>query len=289
MTIVTNATNLKPEVTSAIQRVSQIATLPEITTKIIQVVEDPKSTAKDLKDIIKHDVALCTKILKVVNSAFYGLPRQISSVDRAIVLLGLSTVKNIAIATSMVKLFKGKAISSRFTPRDLWFHSLACGVFCKLISESRGIEGTDEIFVAGLIHDLGLLVEYQVYPDKLSLIIEKAIEEKKSLLKTEEEFLGANHQEFGAALANKWKFPPLFQLATGYHHNPLEATEQYTEVALTIHLADVLAHKKRVGIFIEEIEYIPDIMERLNLSEEQIKQIYATFDEKYRAAESTLK
>ncbi len=282
-------TQTKPEVVKALQKITQIATLPEVTAKIIQVVEDPRSTAKDLKEIIKHDVALSTKILKVVNSAFYGLPRQISSVDRAIVLLGLSTVKNIAIATSMVKLFKGKSLSKKFTPRDLWCHSLACGVFCKLISEVRGIENTDEVFVAGLIHDLGLLAEHQAYPDKLPIIIDKASEEQRSILEVEEEMLGANHQEFGSALAVKWKFPPLFQLATGYHHNPLDAAKQYMEVSLTIHLADMLASKKKIGMYFETLNYVPGIIEALNLTEEQLKEIYESFDQKYAVAENILR
>src|SRR5262245_339776 len=95
-----------PIVDSAISKIGEIATLPEVTVKIIRIVEDPKTTARDLHDVIKHDPALSAKILKVVNSAFYGLPGQIASVDRAIVLLGLSAIKNISIAMSMARMFR---------------------------------------------------------------------------------------------------------------------------------------------------------------------------------------
>src|SRR5215813_12155396 len=98
-----------PVIDAAIGKIGEIATLPEVTVKIIKIVEDPKTTARDLHDIIKHDPALSAKILKVVNSAFYGLPGQISSVDRAIVLLGLSAIKNISIAMSMARMFRGGA------------------------------------------------------------------------------------------------------------------------------------------------------------------------------------
>ena len=105
---------------SAIKGISHIATLPEITLKIIELVEDPSSTAQDLHGIISNDPALCSRILKVVNSAFYGLPRQIGSINRAIVLLGLNAVKNIAIAASLTKLFRGGDLHQNFSARDLW-------------------------------------------------------------------------------------------------------------------------------------------------------------------------
>jgi HD-like signal output (HDOD) protein len=272
------------KVAKAIQQVTQIATLPEVTVKIIQIVEDPQSTARDLQNLIKHDVALSAKILKVVNSAFYGLPRQVSSVDRAIILLGLSTVKNIAVATSVSKLFKGQEISKKFTAKHLWQHSLACGVFCKMIAQIRKMENADELFVAGLMHDLGIVVEKQVYPTELAMIMDQAEENNTSLCQVETEVLGADHQIFGTALATKWKFPHLFQLSTGYHHQPLKASEQYREVASLIHLADVLALKKQVGFHLSKVCVESATIEILGLSEEQIAELYEAFDEKYEVA-----
>src|SRR5207249_8849246 len=108
----------------AISKIGDIATLPEVTTRIISIVDDPKSTARDLHNIIKMDPALATRVLKVVNSAFYGLPGQISEIDRAIVLLGLSAVKNIAISASISRLFSGEKISDKFSARDIWKHSI---------------------------------------------------------------------------------------------------------------------------------------------------------------------
>ncbi len=108
----------------ALSKIGDIATLPEVTTRIIAVVDDPRSTARDLHNIIKNDPAMSTKILKVVNSAFYGLPGQVSEMDRAIVLLGLSAVKNIAISASISRLFTGERINDRFSARDIWKHCL---------------------------------------------------------------------------------------------------------------------------------------------------------------------
>ncbi len=283
MTIVSLANDAK--VAKVIQQVTQIATLPEVTAKIIQIVEDPKATARDLQNLIKHDVALSAKILKVVNSAFYGLPRQVSSVDRAIVLLGLSTVKNIAVATSMAKLFNGRELSKRFTSRQLWQHSLACGVFCKLLAQARKMDNVDDLFVGGLMHDLGLVVEKQVFSKELGEVIEKAWKEKTDLNTLEQETFEADHQAFGIALATKWKFPHLFQLTTGYHHQPLKASEQYHEITSLAHLADVLAMRKKVGFHMENTPIDAEAIKLLGLSDEQIQEVFDAFDEKYAAAE----
>jgi HD-like signal output (HDOD) protein len=277
------------KIAKAVQQVTQIAALPEVTAKIVQVVEDPRSSAKDLQNIIKHDIALSAKILKVVNSAFYGLPRQVSSVDRAIILLGLSTVKNIAVATSVTKLFSGSQVSTRFNAKDLWQHSLACGVFCKLIAQARGMENADEMFVAGLMHDLGIVVEKQIYPKELHEILDRAQTENLDLCQVEQEVLEADHQAFGTALAGKWKFPNLFQLTTGYHHDPFKASEQYQEVAALTHLADVLAMKKQIGFYLETIHFEPEVLTILNLSQERVGAIYESFDEKFSVAEMVMK
>ena len=140
----------KAIVAKAIAAVGEIATLPEVTVKIIEVVEDPKGTARDLHNVIKQDPALSAKVLKVVNSAFYGLPGQVASVDRAIVLLGLSAVKNISIAASISRMFKSGNQLEHFDAKQMWVHSLAVSVCAKNICIAAGdVAGHDEVFLAG--------------------------------------------------------------------------------------------------------------------------------------------
>src|SRR5688572_7644847 len=206
------SSDAKALIESAIRNISHIATLPEITLKIIELVEDPSSTAQDLHKIIANDPALCSRILKVVNSAFYGLPRQIGSINRAIVLLGLNAVKNIAIAASLTKLFRGGELCPRFSARDLWIHSMATGAGSKLICDTLKLGLPDEAFLAGLIHDIGIMVEMQAMRDKLV----KVFDEMKfnadntpttNMREIERRLLGADHCAFGAALCESWKFP----------------------------------------------------------------------------------
>src|SRR5690554_910989 len=210
-------------VKQAVQEISHIATLPEVTLKIIQLVEDPESTAQDLNRIISNDPALGARILKVVNSAFYGLPGQIGSINRAIVLLGLNAVKNIAIAASLAKLFRGGELCPQFNAKDLWLHSIATAVGAKLVADKIKLGLPDEAFLGGLLHDIGVVVEMQYDRQKLidviaGLNIDKDGVPQKDMLELEEKIFGATHQDFGQALCEKWKFPKAFHYVTGRHH-----------------------------------------------------------------------
>src|SRR5690606_35035478 len=126
MSAVIEEPNVK--VVEAVKKVTTLAKLPEVTARIVRTVEDPNSTAAGLHKIISHDPALVTRILKVVNSAFYGLPGQVGSVERAIVLLGLNAVKNIAVAASLGQMFRGVKLCDGFTAKDLWTHCIAVAV-----------------------------------------------------------------------------------------------------------------------------------------------------------------
>src|SRR4051794_20786061 len=160
----------QPRVLEIVKKVTTIATLPEVTAKIIQTVEDPKSTAAKLHQIVTHDPALVTRILKVVNSAFYGLPGQIGSVERAIVLLGLNAVKNIAVAASIGQLFRTSKVCPGFSARDLWTHCIAVGVAARDLAKQMGSQIAEEAFLAGMIHDVGILISLQTFPEQLSQV-----------------------------------------------------------------------------------------------------------------------
>ena len=234
-------------VASAIADLGEIATLPEVTVRIIKIVENPKSTARDLHDVIKNDPALSTRLLKVVNSAFYGLPGQIGSVDRAIVLLGLSAVKNISIAASMTHMFNAGQTTEGFSGTEVWRHSVAVGVACRMLSAAQGKPNVEESFLTGLIHDLGLLVERQVFGKKLGEVISRHRAEGGDFCQIERDVIGADHQAFGMALATKWRFPMPLCTAIGYHHRPMDLAAANRELGVLVYVADVLACRAQIG------------------------------------------
>src|SRR3954471_9897912 len=234
-------------IAETLKKVSSIATLPEVTVKIVSTVEDPKSTAAALHKIVAHDPALATRILKVVNSAFYGLPGQIGSVERAIVLLGLNAIKNIAVATSLGQLFRGIKLCEGFTAKDLWTHCIAVGVTARELARQMKVPIADEAFLAGLIHDTGLLVSLQVWPDKLKLACETAQKSERDFCEIEREIVGVDHQQLGQGLAELWKFPRSCQLVSGYHHQPVALSDNNRLLVTLVFVADTLCCKQNRG------------------------------------------
>ena len=267
-------------VNAALREISHIATLPEITLKIIELVEDAKSTAQDLHNVISNDPALSTRILKVVNSSFYGLPGQIGSINRAIVLLGLNAVKNIAIAASLAKLFRGGELSKNFSARDLWTHCNAVAATSKYISDQLKLGLGDEAFLAGLMHDIGLMVEMQFDRNKLAEVLDQlGIDDTgapaNNMLDVEEAVFGANHQDFGKALCEKWKFPKSFSFVCGYHHRPMELAHENRTLTAVVHVADRLVAEAGHGfrLDLESTEIGSDVRQAINLTDEKLEAI----------------
>ncbi|MFN0132078.1 MAG: HDOD domain-containing protein [Phycisphaerales bacterium] len=281
-------------VAEAIKEISHIATLPEITLKIVELVEDPKSTAQHLHKVIANDPALCARILKVVNSSFYGLPGQIGSINRAIVMLGLNAVKNIAIAASLAKLFRGGDLTPTFSARTLWLHSVTVAACAKMTADKLGFAAADEAFLSGLMHDIGMMVEMQYDRNKLIEAVQKLGPCEGgvpggSLMTCEDEIFGANHQQFGSGLCKKWKFPNSFGLVTGNHHEPLALPPESRTMPALIHVADRLAGE--LGGFrldLPSLEIGADVCDALKLSTEQLAVLRQEIPEHIKSVESML-
>ena len=263
-------------VQSAIHEISHIATLPEVTMKIIQLVEDPESTAQDLNNVISNDPALGARILKVVNSAFYGLPGQIGSINRAIVLLGLNAVKNIAIAASLAKLFRGGKIANGFDARDLWTNAIATATATRLLAKHVNLGLPDEAFLAGLIHDIGIMVEIQARRAQFVQVLEKMqANPTLSLREAELEILGATHEQFGYGLCKLWKFPLNFQYVTGFHHRPHEVAPNHRTLVSLVHVANVLTKQHKLGYTggIETDTIDPALLEALQITPAHLEEV----------------
>jgi len=276
----------KQIVNDAIKEISHIATLPEITVKIIELVEDPTSTAQDLNNVISNDPALCSRILKVVNSSFYGLPGQIGSINRAIVLLGLNAVKNIAISASMAKLFRGGELCDKFNARDIWMHAIATGTASKMIVDKLKMGVGDEAFLAGLTHDIGMMVQMQFDRLKLVEVINQINVDAdgvpdRDMCEVEREVFGADHQAFGRALCERWKFPEAFAQVTGNHHNPLDLPTGSRSMACLVYIADRIA-SSLPGAFrldLQSLELDGSVLDEIKLTRDSAEEIRARLQE----------
>jgi HD-like signal output (HDOD) protein len=272
----------------AVAQISEIGSLPEITARIVEMVEDPLVTAHDMHSVIRMDPALAARILKVVNSPFYGLPSQITSLERAVLLLGLSAVKNIALAASLSRLFSADAVSHQFAARDLWRHCIAVGVCARMLAIATACPQPDELFVAGLMHDMGLLVERRLFPDKLSRVVEQCYNRRLDFCQAEETVIGADHQAFGGALAEVWKFPPGLRWAMSAHHRcePVSQPE-LQKVADIVYVADTLCSAQRIGFWLgAQMQVIgPERLARLGLDQGRLERMTAELGERVEEAE----
>jgi len=268
--------NANAIVAKTLASMGEITTLPEVTVKIIEVVENPDGTARDLHEVIKRDPALSAKVLKVINSAFYGLPGQIASVDRAIVLLGMSAVRNLAIAASVAKMFTSPRQARLFNAKALWRHCVAVGVASRMIAAAAGnVAGTDEMFLAGLIHDLGLLIERQAHVSELAEVVRQCQAGQGSFLELEAEIIGATHQEFGEAVAARWKFPRHLRACVGFHHNPENLSEGLRCVGNILRCADVLCCGERIGFSLTESDgkLPPEVLDEVGITLDQLDEV----------------
>ncbi len=296
MNVETDTADPMQIVTKAINEISHIATLPEVTLRIVELVEDPTSTAQDLHNVISNDPALCSRILKVVNSSFYGLPGQIGSINRAIVLLGLNAVKNIAISASLAKLFRSGQLCPTFSARDLWMHSVGTAAAAKLIADTLDFGAPDEAFLAGLLHDIGIMVELQYDRNKLiEAVNEVGMQDgvpTKDMLEVEMGVFGATHQHFGMGLCEKWKFPASFSSVCGHHHHPMELPSGGRSLACLVHVADRLAagvdESKGFRLDMQSIEIDPGALEEIGMTPEKLETIKGRLAEEIEDVESLL-
>jgi HD-like signal output (HDOD) protein len=259
----------------AIKSVTALATLPEVTSRIIATVENPRSSAASLHKIITHDPALVTRILKLVNSAFYGLPGQVGSIDRAIVLLGLNAVKNIAIAASLGQLFRGTRLCEKYSARDLWTHCIAVAVAGRELAKGMKLHVVDEAFLGGMIHDAGILVALQAWPEKTRAICNATAQSGGDFCQAEREALGVDHQALGEALAEQWKFPACCRLIAGSHHNPTAVPRENRQLVTLVYVADTISCQAGLGFNLTAAnqQLDPQLLADANIDPALIEQI----------------
>jgi putative nucleotidyltransferase with HDIG domain len=276
-------------VQEAVKKVTAIATLPEVTARIVATVEDPKSSAAQLHRIVAHDPALVTRILKVVNSAFYGLPGQIASIDRAIVLLGLNAIKNIAVAASLGQLFRGVKLCNGFTAKDLWSHCIAVAVASRELAREMKLPVVEEAFLAGMIHDIGLLVALQVWPEKLQQTCEKALA-GGDFCQIERDTCGVDHQQLGQGMTELWKFPRACQLVAANHHNPSVLPADQRSLTAIVYVADTMCSQRKIGFNLTALsqQVTAQDLEPLPINPSVLERVGAGLDEKIKSAAAML-
>ncbi len=235
-----------PDLKKIIAGVDDLPTLPRTVLKITELVNDPKSSAKDIARIITDDQVLTARLLKLVNSSFYGFPQRISTVNTAIVLLGFDAIRSLLLTTSVFDLFAGRNKKSRQDQEKFWDHSLGCAVGAKVIGNYLRHDKIEELFVAGLLHDIGKIVEMLYLPDEFAKVVATINKQNILMLTAEEKVLGYDHAEIGRLLADKWNLPNKLEQVIAHHHQPASAGSFIMEASI-VHLADILCRSLNMG------------------------------------------
>jgi len=210
----------KPDLQGVVERIVCLPTMPQLARQIAVMVDDPKSSAEQVGDAIKRDPATAARILRLVNSAYYGLPNPVKTVQQAVSLLGFKVIRSVAVSTSLPSAFKGLANCNAFSQERFWKHSVLTACLCKSIAKKcRGIE-PEAAFDLGLLHDLGKLVLACYAAEHTTAIISMAKDNQLSYDRVEKEVLNTTHSEVGAWLANRWKFPDTLVSEIRDHHAP---------------------------------------------------------------------
>lgn len=248
---------LRERIRKQITNIGTLPSIPQIITEVSVLLDNDRTSAADLCKVISQDQGIVTKILAVANSPLYGLPRRVSTIEFAVVIIGFEHIKNILVALSLVEAFKSRT-TPNWNQSGYWTHSLLTATAAKRIADDLHYPKSGEVFTAGLLHDLGLIVLQRYLNSEFKLIHKKVHEEQFSYLSAEEFVLNFTHQDIAEFLLEKWNFPPYISESVLFHHTPSLSSDKARMLASLIHLADYMTQKLNIGSFEWDNDYVFD-------------------------------
>lgn len=264
----------REELKKRLQNLKSLPTLPPIVHKLNELVEDEEATAISVGKVIERDQVLTSKILRMVNSSFFGFPQRISTVSNAIVLLGFNVIKTLVVSSSIFEVMQSSDIG-------LWEHSLGCAACANILALQREIKNPEEVSTAALIHDIGKVVIRAEFPDEYAKIQDLVLTRDLSMREAEEEVLGIQHGVIGGILARVWNLPERLAIPIEYHHSPNDAPE-FKEITAIIHVSDIIIRAWGFGFGGDR--WVPPLdhraWERIKFGKAKGREILEELDEK---------
>ncbi len=221
-----------------------VASLPTIYFQINQVLEEDGSF-EEIASIISADASLTARLLKIVNSAFYGFQKKVETISHALSIVGTKELQLLALATTIMNSFEGGMVKT-VNRKSFWRHCIGCGLIAKEIAILTEMENPEKYYIAGMLHDIGSLIIFNKIPESAMEVVELCENKKEHLYKMENKVLGFNHMEVGSHLLKSWNLPESFISAAACHHEPKRA-KKHAEETRIVHMADVLSHEWDLG------------------------------------------
>jgi len=220
-------------------KMSSLPALPATVTNIMAVTTNPESSANDLMQVVITDQTMCSTILKVANSAFFGIPRGVSTIERAVVVLGHEEIRNIVIGKAIFSSFPKLSQEDKNTVNLFWEHAFTCGLAAKIMADHLHLPPS-ELFVAGLIHDIGKLVMLMAFPHDYPILRELSNPCNLDNCAEERAKFSIGHDKVGLQLAQRWLLPEQLCMAIGFHHSPQKAPH-FKKYPFIVQIADILS------------------------------------------------
>jgi HD-like signal output (HDOD) protein len=260
-----------PTMDDIVRRVNEIATLPQVAMRVMETANDANAGAADLKRAMENDPALCARVLRCVNSSAYGVRGQITNLQQAIAYLGMRQIRNLAMTAAVSKLFAGEEKLGAYSRPALWKHLVSVGICARLIAMRLSFMDFEDIFLAGLLHDIGLVVEDQHVHKAFAGVI-RSLEEGKSLVDVEHDHLGFDHTTLGEAVAATWGFPGPVRAAARFHHAAQRCRdEEHIHVVRCVELANLICTAKGIpSVGMKLVAFSPATIEALCLGRDDV-------------------
>lgn len=251
------------------KHIERMPSLPTTVTKVLEVCNRPDTSANDLNRVISLDPVLTGQVLMLINSAYYSMSSQISSLTRAIIMLGINTVKNLALSTAILGSVPRRSSSPALSLDAFWTHSLCVGVMAKSMAGLKNIPGPEreEYFVAGLLHDLGKIPLNGCFPEEYQQVLELVRSKQVALPKAEEELFGFTHSLAGGMIAEKWRLSKTLTEIIRFHHNPQQASEDCQSTVSLVSLANIWVNLFELGCAGDRYPDLPGISELFALAD----------------------
>lgn len=257
--------------------INKMPNLPTTMTKILEICNDPKSSPADLNRVISLDPVLMGKVMRLINSAYYGLSQEITSLSRAIIMLGVNTVKNLVLSTAVLGTMGEEDNSPALNMDGYWRHSLGVGVTAKLIAKHRRVSSRllEEYFIAGLLHDIGKIPLNNRFSHDYIVILASAERDNTPLFQAESQEIGMNHAQVGDLILKTWNLDESIQDVILHHHKPQGYKGSHMELLHTVVLANYFVNISDIGSSGDCFPEAPpkDLYENLNISINMLKRM----------------
>lgn len=227
-------------------RIGEISSLPTLAMQIFEVAADPNTDSDELLRLVESDPALAARIVRTANSAMYGMRRKVTDLLSCITLVGFKEVRNLALTVFVSNLFRGSDTYGCYSRMGLWNHLLCSAAVARFLCKRSRRGPAEDAFLAGLLHDMGLILADQYMHERFCQVIDRLSDEKPND-EIEREIFGFDHTELGAAVAERWRFPASLCEAIRHHHAPEQYQGEYRDLVNSVAVADFICHLKGVS------------------------------------------